>query len=59
MQIFHEVHSRHTLLKRAGIPGLPLLSLSALAEDAIDLKLPGGVGTRSMTTGIPGRELYR
>jgi hypothetical protein len=58
MWIFHETHSRRTLLERAGIAGLSLLSSSALAQDAIDLKLSGGVGTRSMTTGIPGMELY-
>lgn len=55
MRIFNEAHSRRTLLKRAGIAGLSLLSSSALADDAIDLKLPGGVGTRSMTTAFPDK----
>jgi hypothetical protein len=53
MRIFNEVHSRRTFLKRAGIVGLSLLSSSALAKDAINLNLPGGVGTRSMTTAFP------
>jgi len=53
MRIFTEAHSRRTVLKRAGIAGLSLLSSSALAEDVIDLKLPGGVGIRSLTTAFP------
>jgi DMSO/TMAO reductase YedYZ molybdopterin-dependent catalytic subunit len=55
MRIFNEAHSRRTLLKRVGMAGLSLLSSSALADDAIDLKLPGGVGTRSMTTAFPDK----
>jgi DMSO/TMAO reductase YedYZ molybdopterin-dependent catalytic subunit len=55
MRIFDEVHSRRTLLKRAGIAGLSLLSSSALAEDVIDLKLPGGGGTRAMTKAFPDK----
>jgi hypothetical protein len=30
-----------------------MLSSSAQAKDAINLKFPGGVGTRSMTTAFP------
>ncbi len=55
MRIFTEAHSRRTVLKQAGIAGLSLLSSSALAEDTIDLKLPGGVGERPLTTAFPGK----
>jgi DMSO/TMAO reductase YedYZ molybdopterin-dependent catalytic subunit len=55
MRMFNEALSRRTLLKQAGIAGLSLLSSSALADDAIDLKLPGGVGTRAMTTAFPDK----
>jgi DMSO/TMAO reductase YedYZ molybdopterin-dependent catalytic subunit len=54
MMLFHEPSSRRAFLAGIGLAGFSLGSLSALAEEMIDLGLPGGGGARPLTTAFPG-----
>ena len=45
--------TRRLLLGAAGMGGLALLPARARAEEAVDLRVPGGPSTRAITTAFP------
>src|SRR5438876_5096872 len=55
MSIFSETISRRAFLAGTGLAGLALAPRSVSAEDTVDLRLPGGVGDRPMTTAFPDK----
>src|SRR3982074_3124133 len=45
--------TRRRVLSRMGIAGLALMSSPALAQETVDLRVPGGPSTRPITTAYP------
>jgi len=54
MKLFQEPASRRAFMAGIGLAGFSLASLPALAEEMVDLGLPGGDGARPLTTAFPG-----
>jgi DMSO/TMAO reductase YedYZ molybdopterin-dependent catalytic subunit len=54
MKHLQEPASRRKFMAGIGLAGFALVSMPALADEAVDLGLPGGDGARPVTTAFPG-----